>query len=223
MASKKLELTEEKMQNEKDGTGKFHASVFALLTNIASFDGETSADRPAESILAILNCDSHGKAEKELVDRLRKKGHDPSFALGTSKAIYKGKFTWPSDDHPINLSPFTISSMNTRDIFISATELNGQKMSEKEIKKWLKQAIRVPGTYHELVDQLNVFRSTLEVLGGDDCWAAPKVGKFIKVVKDLKKKVEAQISRDKDTAAYLLFQIGLGVNNYLGACEVQDR
>jgi hypothetical protein len=39
------------------------------------------------------------------------------------------------------------------------------------------------------------------------------------VVKGLKKKVDAQIGREKDTAAYLLFQIGLRVNNYLGACE----
>jgi hypothetical protein len=176
LASKKLELTEEKMQNEKDRTTKFHSSVITLLTNLSSFDGETPAEGPAESILAILNCDSHGKAEKELVDRLRNKGHDPSFALGTSKAIYEGKFTWPSDDYPVNFSPFTIveasagdSSMNTRDIFISTTELNGQKMSEKEVKKWLKQAIKVPSTYHEFIDQLALFQSSLEILGGDEC------------------------------------------------------
>jgi hypothetical protein len=34
--------------------------------------------------------------------------------------------------------------MNTRDIFISITELNGEKMSPKQIEKWLKQAIKTP-------------------------------------------------------------------------------
>jgi hypothetical protein len=36
LASKKLELTEEKMQSEKDRTGKFHSSVLTLLKNLAS-------------------------------------------------------------------------------------------------------------------------------------------------------------------------------------------
>ena len=226
LASKKIELTEEKIMKDSDRTSKYHSSVISLLTNLASYDGETEAEGPSESILAILNCDSHGKAEKELVNRLREKGHEPSFAVGTSKAMHEGKFTWPSDDNPVNLSPFTISeasaddtSMNTRDIYISTTELNGEKMSEKQVEKWLKQAIKTPSTYYELVDQMGVFLSTLEILGGDESYVAHKVKQFIKVCKSLKRKIEAQIARDKDTAPYLLFQLGLRVNNYLCACE----
>ncbi len=47
----------------------------------------------AEFILAVLNCDSHRKAEKELVNQFRDKGHDPLFAVGTSKAFHERKFT----------------------------------------------------------------------------------------------------------------------------------
>jgi hypothetical protein len=62
----------------------------------------------------------------------------------------------------------------------------------------------------------------LEILGGDECWIAYKLDKFIKSVKNLKKKIEAQIARDKETAPFILFQIGLRVNNYLTACERAD-
>jgi hypothetical protein len=33
--------------------------------------------------------------EKELVNQFREKDVEPSFAVGTSKAIYEGKLTWP--------------------------------------------------------------------------------------------------------------------------------
>ena len=65
LASKKIELTEEKIMRDSDRTSKYHASVMTLLSNLASFDGVTEAESPSDSILAILNCDSHGKAEKE--------------------------------------------------------------------------------------------------------------------------------------------------------------
>jgi hypothetical protein len=106
LQSKKIELTEEKMDREKDRTDKYHPSVIRLLCNLASYGGETAATEPAEFILAVLNCDSHTKAEKELVNQFRDKGIKPSFAVGTSKAIHEGKLTWPSDDNLINFSPF---------------------------------------------------------------------------------------------------------------------
>jgi hypothetical protein len=68
------------------------------------------------------------------VNQFREKGIKPSFAVGTSKAIHEGKFTWPSDENPVNVSPFTVTeasakdtSMNTRDIFISTTELTERR------------------------------------------------------------------------------------------------
>ena len=73
---------------DSDRTGKYHASVINLLSNLVSCNGEFEAKGPAESTLSsvILNCDIHGKAEKELVSRFREKGgHKPSFAVGTSK------------------------------------------------------------------------------------------------------------------------------------------
>jgi hypothetical protein len=51
-------------------------------------------------------------------------------------------------------------SMNTRNVYISTTELNGEKMSPKEIKKWLKRAIKVSGTHHELIEQANISLGT---------------------------------------------------------------
>lgn len=112
-----------------------------------------------------------------------------------------------------NLSPFTIveasvedTSINTLDIYIS-TQL--EKISEKQVEKWLKQAIKAPSTYHELIDQMNVFQSLLEILRGDKSYVSYKVKQFVKVRKSLKRKIEAQISRDKDTAPYILFQLGL--------------
>jgi hypothetical protein len=230
LQSKKIELTEERMDREKDRTDKYHDSVIRLLRGLASYDGETAASEPADSILAILNCDTHAKAEKELVHQFREKGVEPSFAVGTSKALHEGKFTWPSDNEPVNFSPFTVTeasandtSMNTRDIFISTTELNGEKMSEKQIEKWLKQAIKTPSSYHELEEQLAVFQAKIEIAGGDTCFTAYKVKCFIKTLKTLKKKVESQIALNKDTAPYILYQVGLRVNNYLVALERNEE
>jgi hypothetical protein len=105
LQSRRIELTEEKMTKENNRTCKYHSSIILLLQNLTSYNGAVTALKPAESILAVLNWDSHGKAEKELVNQFKDKGHHPLFALGTSKAFHKGKFTWPSDDHPINFQP----------------------------------------------------------------------------------------------------------------------
>jgi hypothetical protein len=143
-----------------------------------------------------------------------------------AKHFTKGNSPGPVTTTPSTFSPFTIMEvatddvfMNTHDVYISTTELNGEKMSPKEIKKWLKQAIKVPGTYHELIEQANIYASGLEILGGDKCYCVFKVKAFVKVMKTLKKKIEAQITRNKDTAPYILFQIHLQVNNYLAACK----
>ena len=64
LQSRRIELTEEKMDTENNRTNKYHSSVLLLFQNFASYDREVAALDPAESILAVLNCDSHGKAEK---------------------------------------------------------------------------------------------------------------------------------------------------------------
>jgi hypothetical protein len=215
------------MDREKDRTDKYHPSVLRLLRNLASYDGETAATKPTESVLAMLNCDSHAKAEKELVNQFKDdKDIEPSFTVGTSKAFYEGKLTWPSNDNPINFSPFTVtkasvgdSSMNTSDIFISTMDLNGEKMSPAQIEKWLKQAIKTPSTYHELVEKLGVYKAGLEILGGDTCYTAYKIKCLVKTFQGLKKKIVAQIKRNKNIAPYILFQVGLRVNNYPAALE----
>ena len=56
------------MTKENDRTCKYHPSIILLLQNLASYNGEVTALEPAESILVVLNCDSHGKAEKEEVN-----------------------------------------------------------------------------------------------------------------------------------------------------------
>jgi hypothetical protein len=98
-------------------------------------------------------------------------------------------------------------------------EASGEKMTQKEIEKWLKQSITVPETYHELIDQVNVFVKGIEILGGDTNFTANKVQHFAKVLAEQRKRVEGQIVRNKETAAYILFQMGLKVNNYLTELE----
>ena len=217
LQSRRIELTEEKMTKENNCTCKYHSSVILLLQNLASYNGEVTAAEPAESILAVLNCDSHGKAEKELANQFKDKGHNPLFALGTSKAFHEGKFTWPSNDQPINFSPFAVMevptdgiSMNTWDVYISRTELNGEKMSTKKIKKWLKQAIKVPGTYHEMIEQANIYVSGLEILGGDECNCVFKVKAFVKVMKTFKKKSRPRSQEIKILHLLFYFKLAFG-------------
>lgn len=40
LASKRIELTEEKIMKDGDRTSKYHSSVISLLTNLASYDME---------------------------------------------------------------------------------------------------------------------------------------------------------------------------------------
>ena len=65
LTSKRLVISESKMEKEKDRTHKYHPSVVKLLTNLASVDGIDPAEAPSDSILRILNCESHSKAELE--------------------------------------------------------------------------------------------------------------------------------------------------------------
>jgi hypothetical protein len=88
-------------------------------------------------------------------------------------------------------------------------------MTQKEIEKWLKQSITIPETYHELIDQVNVFAKGIEILGGDTNFTANKVQRFAKVLAEQRKRVEGQIVRNKETAAYILFQMGLRVTTTL--------
>ena len=65
LTSKRLVISESKMKKEKDRTHKYHPSVVKLLTNLASVDGIDPAEAQSDSILRILNCESHSKAELE--------------------------------------------------------------------------------------------------------------------------------------------------------------
>jgi hypothetical protein len=78
-------------------------------------------------------------------------------------------------------------------------------MSAKQIEKWLKQAIKTPSTYDELYEQMGVYQALLEILGGDTCYTAYKVKSFTKVLQSLKRKAEAQIMRNKDTAPFIMY------------------
>ena len=225
LTSKRLQLTVSKM--EKTKADKLHSSVINMLTNIASVDGIERPDGPADSIMAILECETHAKAELELVQQFKKKGIKVLFSPGLSKAFHDGKFLWGADEHPSNFSPFTIQlaqpddqTMHDRHMYLSTFDTHGKSMTDDEIKKSLKQAIVVPESYHELVDQLEVYASAGEILCGDDGDMAFKIREFSKkVVKDNRSKIETLQKRDKKTCTYILFQLGLKCNNYLSKAE----
>ena len=65
LTSKRFVISESKMDKEKDCTHKYHPSEVKLLTKLASVDGIDPAEAPSDSILRILNCESHSKAELE--------------------------------------------------------------------------------------------------------------------------------------------------------------
>ena len=93
-------------------------------------------------------------------------------------------------------------------------ESHGKLMTADEIKKSLKQALTVPESYHELIDQGGVFCTTLKILAGDDCYVAHAVGEFFKFVKLRRGKVECLMLKSKEVGAFILYQVGLKVNNY---------
>eukprot|EP00956_Cyclotella_meneghiniana_P042307 scaffold248414_cov84-Cyclotella_meneghiniana.AAC.1 len=49
LSSKRIEISESKMEKEKDRTSKYHPSVINALTNLASIDGFEAAEAPADS------------------------------------------------------------------------------------------------------------------------------------------------------------------------------
>ena len=225
LTCKKLELTESKM--EKTKASKLHPSVINMLRIIASVDSVEMPDSPADSIMEILNCETHAKAEIEMLHQFKQKGIKALFSIGFSKAIHDGKFVWASDEHPSNFSPFTVrlakagdQSIHNRHMFLSTFDSHGKSMTDDEIKKSLKQIIYVPESYHELVDQLEVFLAEVEIASGVESDMAHKVRLFIKnVIKENSTKIDALQQRNKEVCTYILFQLGLKCNNYLVKAE----
>eukprot|EP00956_Cyclotella_meneghiniana_P020960 scaffold37637_cov79-Cyclotella_meneghiniana.AAC.1 len=216
LTSKRIEISETKMDKEKDRTYKYHPSVINCLKTLASIDGIEQADAPSDTILRVLNCESHSKAELELVSQYKEKKLRVTFSIGTSKAIYDGKLLWSSHETPSCISPFNIgfakandTSMEDRHLMLSTLETHGKSMTPDEIKKSLKQALTVPESYHEVVDQGKVFCATLEILGGKDCAIAFTVNEFFQYLEDRRSKIESLMLKNKEVGAFLLFQIGL--------------
>eukprot|EP00956_Cyclotella_meneghiniana_P026463 scaffold57259_cov18-Cyclotella_meneghiniana.AAC.1 len=83
LTSKRIEISESKMEKDKDRTHKYHPSVMNCLKTIASIDGIEQADAPSDSILRVLNCESHAKAELELLSQFKEKKLRVTFSIGT--------------------------------------------------------------------------------------------------------------------------------------------
>eukprot|EP00956_Cyclotella_meneghiniana_P007425 scaffold10121_cov64-Cyclotella_meneghiniana.AAC.5 len=62
--------------------------------------------------------------------------------------------------------------MVDRHLMLSTLESHGKPITSEEVKKSLKQALTIPESYHEVIDQGKVFQATLEILGGADCAVA---------------------------------------------------
>ena len=222
LSSKRIEISESKMEKEKDRTSKYHPSVINALTILASVDGFEAAEAPADSVLRILNCASHSKAELEIISQFKAMRLNVTFSQGTSKAIYDGKFTWSSPESPTCVSPFTIelskpngNSIHDRHMILSTLETHGKSMTPAEAEKSLKQSLTVPESFHELMDQGRVYVALLKILGGDDNDVAHKVEELFKSLDLNRTKVEALIARNVETGGHILYQVGLKVNNYL--------
>eukprot|EP00956_Cyclotella_meneghiniana_P031270 scaffold81715_cov29-Cyclotella_meneghiniana.AAC.3 len=222
LTSKRIEISESKMEKDKDRTHKYHPSVINCLKNLASIDGVEQADSPADSILRVLNCESHSKAELELLSQYNDKKVSVTFSIGTSKAIYDGKFTWSSHEIPSCVSPFSIgyakpndTSMVDRHLMLGTLESHGKSMTAEEIKKSLKQALTIPESYHEVIDQVRVFRSTLEILGGTDCSVAYAIKELSDFLEERRGKIDSLMSKNKEVGAHILYHVGLKVNNYI--------
>eukprot|EP00956_Cyclotella_meneghiniana_P025143 scaffold51757_cov42-Cyclotella_meneghiniana.AAC.16 len=162
------------------------------------------------------------KAELEIVSQFKAMRLNVTFSQGTSKAIYEGKFTWASPEAPTCVSPFTIElskpnskSIHDRHMVLSTLESHGKSMTPAKAEKSLKQSLIVPESFHELMDQGRVYVALLKILGGEDSDVAHKVEEVLKSLNLNKTKVEALIARNVETGGYILYQIGLKVNNYL--------
>ena len=231
ISAKIADQNEVKMAQSKDRSNKYHDSLFVMLRNAASIDGIKPADEVPESIMRIFNADSKSKAEQELTNQFEALGHEVSFAEGLIGALYEGKVNWPNDETPHNFaSPFTVwktrandTSMHDRYLFLKMRETMGKDMSDEDIKKVLKQSIRVPETHYELLKQAEVFHASIQIMTGKDSLVQSRWKKqFIEGIKKLESRIEAEAIRDKEFCSGALYSAGLKYFHFLRDCRAPD-
>jgi hypothetical protein len=232
LTATQVNLLKEKQKAKLDRGSKFHDSVIKMIRFAAAPSEADVEDEIPESASLFFNCETVGKATQELTNQLKALGViRPSFATGTIESLRNGDLLWENSTTPRNLSVFMFwkgaagsPSAGSCALLLHFLDQSKKEKSEAEIKKALKQAVRVPQTYQDMMDQMLCFHGQLKVMFGKTGHLPAKYGELIFDLRQLQEVIEEGQQAHPKFCASIMYRADVRVHEFLKSCmETTNR
>lgn len=209
---------------------KLHPSVLRLILNASSEDGDRAASSPTKNCLAFFNADSSALAEIELATQFKTMGlGSVAFSSGFTQNLYMGQLAYNFPGAPSNLSVFCMyegdpmsNDIVSRNLSLHLLKSNGVNRSMKDIQDSLKQILRCPKDFNEMIDQANYMYGLCRSFFGDNSASAFQWKAFVNNLLRNRGNIKSVIAGDNTTPTKILYAADLRTQRWLKQCEEAD-
>ncbi len=224
---KEIERQVECKEKKKDKTKDLHPAIMNMLPCAAATHSNDEREETAPTCQHFINARNVGLAQYKLIYQFETGGYlDITFALGTTQALFLGKFLYANSSTPSNSTFFAShkqepnsSNQQTDFLICHLIQEQGQKKSLHEIKASLKQAVHVPSDFIGFGTQLQLFAAALSIFWGEQSVCRDKLKYLLLLLGCNKKSFCDQIALDRFFAAKFIFAIDRRVQRWLRMCK----
>jgi hypothetical protein len=105
-------------------------------------------------------------------------------------------------------------------LFLHFLDISKSDKSESDIKKALKQAVKVPQTYQDMVDQMECFHGVLKVMFGKSGHLPIKYGELLSELRALCEVIEEGQQSHPKYWAGIMYRADVRVHEFLKSCMI---
>ena len=151
------------------------------------------------------------------------------FSSGLTQNLYMGQFAYTFPGAPSNFSVFSVyegdpmsNDIASRSLGIHLLKSNGVNRNIKDLQDSLKQVLRCPKDFHEMIDQAGYMQGLCQVFFGSGTALAYNWRAFIDKLERNKGSIKALIAGDETLPTKILYAADLRTQRWLLQCEEAD-
>jgi hypothetical protein len=201
LGCKEIEKQVERKEKKRDKTNDLHPAIMNMLLCAVTTQSNNKREEISSTCQRFINSKNVGLAQYKLIHQLKTGGFpNVTFALGTTKALFLGKFLYADLRTSNNFTIFAFheqepNSWNQQTDFLIChlIQEQGQKKSLNKIKALLKQAVYIPSDFVCLGTQLQLFVAAPSIFFREESVCMDKVECLLLLLGQIKKSVWDQI------------------------------
>jgi hypothetical protein len=180
---KEIERQVEHEEKKKDKTKDLHPAIMNMLLRPAVTYSNDKREVITQTCQRFINANNVGQAQSKLINQFKTGGFpDVTFALGTTQALFLGKFLYADLSSPSNFTIFAFhkqepNSSNQQTYFLIChfIQEQGQKKSLDKFKASFKQAVHILSDFVSLGTKLQLFVGALSIFFGEESVCTDKL------------------------------------------------